>query len=83
MAYRKSYYEQRMDEQARIREAVRQVIANNQEDVVEDLVEEVLVEDDPIVPDASWTKVKIQEWLDAEGIEYTASMNKSQLLELI
>ena len=36
-----------------------------------------------IVPDSSWKKGNIKEWLDAKGVEYTSSMTKDELLELV
>lgn len=80
MTYRKSYYEQRMDEQARIKEAVRQQI-ERQNDIPSASAPEPVVEVD--IPDASWTKVAIQQWLDDEGIAWASSMTKAELLELI
>lgn len=34
-------------------------------------------------PTEDWTKAKIQEYLDDEGIEYTKSANKDELLALV
>lgn len=35
------------------------------------------------VPTMDWNKTKIQEYLDAEGIEYNKSDNKDELIELV
>lgn len=34
-------------------------------------------------PDETWTVSNIKAWLDSEGIAYTSSMTKAQLLELV
>ena len=34
------------------------------------------------IPDSSWTVVEIKNWLDANGISYTSSMLKADLLAL-
>lgn len=75
MDYRKSYYQQRQEERARITEAIRKQI-----NPVEEPVETPAV--DP-VPDSSWKKSDIQLWLDDNGIEWNSSMTKSELLDLV
>ena len=75
MAYRKSYYEQRVEEQTRIREAIKKQNTPAVEPVVELPVREL--------PDSSWRKSDIQSWLTAEGIEWDSSMTKSELLEIV
>lgn len=78
MVDRKSYYEQRMEEQGRIREAIRQQIErqNNPEPVVE-------LQPTVSIPDTSWKKAAIQTWLDENDVEWNSAMSKKQLLELI
>jgi len=49
------------------------IIPNNDADIV--------VSTD--TPDMSWLKADIQSYLDAEGIVYTASMTKQELIDLI
>jgi hypothetical protein len=34
-------------------------------------------------PDSSWLVVDIKLWLDAQGVEYTSSMLKADLLALV
>lgn len=91
MAYRKSYYEQRMEEQSAIQEAIEkqrlEKLAEEQAEV-EEVVEEVLVEDIKVVseetkPDESNTKAEIQAYLDEHEIKYSRWMTKAKLLELI
>lgn len=81
MAYSKSYYEQRVEEQARIREAVQKQIQSQQEEPTAPPVDEAA----PVVdlPTAGWTKADIQAWLTANGIAWATSMTKTQLLELV
>lgn len=83
MAYRKSYYEQRVDEQARIREAVQQQILRQQEEAAAEPVVEEVPAPEVDLPTAEWTKVAIQAWLDDNDIEWSSSMTKAELLTLI
>lgn len=75
MTYRKSYYEQRMEEQARIKQAISDLLTQQVNQPVEP------VED--IRPDESWNKASIQAWLDEHDIAWSQSMTKKQLLELV
>lgn len=83
MAYRESYYEQREREKAAIREAIKAQIARQNSPTEEPVVAEPDPEPSDVVPDESWTKAAIQQWLSDEGIYFTSSMTKADLLELI
>jgi hypothetical protein len=94
MAYRKSYYQQRTEEQARIREAIRK---QHEEAAAKKAAEEggapapapqqEAPADEPVVqtvkPDESWTKAEIQEYLDKQKIQYSRWMTKAKLLSLV
>lgn len=71
MAYTKSYYERRVEEQARIREAIQ-----NQ---VNPVVEQKPV---VVVPDLSWAKTDIQNWLTDNGVPWTPQLTKKELVGL-
>lgn len=75
MAYRKSYYEQRTDEQAAIREAIQKIVQENETGHGEGKPEPT--------PDSSWTKAQILDWLVGHGVAASSSLTKSKLLELV
>lgn len=82
MAYRKSYYQQRTEEQARMRDAIeKQRLAQLAEAEAKAAEAEVVPEEPK--PVLSWSKAAIQEWLDKNDIKYSRSMTKAKLLELI
>ena len=37
----------------------------------------------PAVPDQSWTKAEIQAWFDVQGIDYSSSATKAELLTFV
>lgn len=89
MAYRKSYYQQRTEERARIQEAIRKqheaAKAAQAEPEAEPTVEEAPAAEqvEEVKPDDAWTKSKIQKWLDEHSIQYSRWMTKAKLLELV
>ena len=90
MTYRKSYYEQRMEENDKIARAVQaqvdrqiELTENPEAPEPEDVVEPVVAETPEVKPDASWAKPAIQKWLDEHEIKYTRWMSKAKLLDLV
>ena len=85
MTYRKSYYEQRMEENDKIARAIQAQVDRQIELTAnpEDVAEPVVSETPEAKPDASWAKPAIQEWLDEHEIKYTRWMSKAKLLDLV
>jgi hypothetical protein len=76
MSYVKSYYQRRVEEQEKIKAAIQ----GQTESKPVEAVHTVEVADD--IPDSTWNKASIQEWLDKHDIAWTDSMTKKQLLGL-
>jgi hypothetical protein len=86
MTYRKSYYEQRVEEQGAMREAIeKQRLAKLEEQVkvVEEVAENAVVMSEETKPNDSWAKATIQKWLNEHDIKYSRWMTKAKLLELV
>ena len=85
MTYRKSYYQQRMDENDRIARAIKAQVDRQVELTAnpEPVAEPVVSATPEAKPDKSWAKTAIQQWLDEHEIKYTRWMSKAKLLDLV